>query len=111
MPVSLISSAGWNSSDLRRACVIYGFPILSLIDSALIAMATKKGMKGEPVFRGWLELHRKYGIWEVSLAKIVVSLILPWPELTPEPRVWLLVLYFMHVGVLFCRLLLKSRHK
>ena len=104
MPLASIDS----SYHIIKLLLIFGFLILSIIDSVLVVIASKRGVE-ESIsgFPGWLKLHYKYGIWKVNSIKIVISIVIPYPELALSPRLGILFFYLLHVIIFSYRLLLN----
>ncbi len=58
---------------IDRYLMIFGWPITTLIDSVLIWIAYKKGVKVDiGIIRNWYALHLKYGILRVNIYKIIL---------------------------------------
>ena len=99
---------GYSLHDIIRLVIVYGFLILSIIDSILILIASKRGIKKNIAgFPNWLGLHYKYGIWKVNFIKIVLSIIFPYPEISLNPRLGILFLYLIHEIVFSYRLIFR----
>ena len=95
--------------ELLQICARYGLLALALIDSMLVAIAAKKGIKQEiAIFRGFLEFHYKYGLWKTTCAKIIVSLLAGYP-IVVFGRPALFLFYSIHVIIFAYRLFFKTR--
>ena len=97
-----------NLFELLQIYSRYGLFVLALIDSMLVFIAAKKGIKQEiTIFRGFLEFHHKYGLWKTTCTKIIVSLLLGYPiVLFARPALFLL--YSIHVIIFEYRLFFKT---
>ena len=94
---------------ILKILVSYGFFVLSVVDSALIVIASKKGIKENiALFPGWINFHYKYGIWKINVIKILLSVIFPYPELALSPRIGILFFYLCHVIVFSVKLFLRA---
>jgi len=97
-----------SSYEIMKLAIQYGFLFLSIVDSILVVIASRlKIAENIAGFPGWLKLHYKYGIWKVNVIKLLISIILPYPELALSPRIGLLFFYFIHVFIFSYRLFLK----
>lgn len=103
--------AVWNYSphDIIRLVIVYGFLLLSIVDSILILIASRRGIKENIAgFPNWIGIHHKYGIWKVNFIKIVLSIIFPYPEISLNPRLGILFLYLFHVIIFSYRLFFRK---
>ena len=102
----------YSPQDIIRLVIVYGFLILSIVDSILVVIASRRGIqKNIAGFPNWLGLHYKYGIWKVNFIKILLSIIFPYPELSLNPRLGILFLYFLHIIVFSYRLFFRKYEK
>ena len=94
--------------ELLQICARYGLLALALIDSMLVFITAKRGIKNEiTIFTGFLEFHHKYGLWKTTCAKSIVSLLVGYPTVV-FGRAALFLLYCIHVIVFAYRLFFKS---
>lgn len=92
------STAAYSSYEIMRLLTQYGFIFLSIIDSLLVVISSRYKFKDDmPWFPGWLNFHYKHGIWKVNTIKILISILIPYPELALNPQVGLLFFYLLHV--------------
>ena len=97
-----------NLFELLQIYSRYGLLVLVLIDSMLVVITAKKGINQEiTIFRGFLEFHHKYGLWKITCAKIIVSLLAGYP-IVVFGRPALFLLYSIHVIIFAYRLVFKT---
>ena len=92
--------------DLIRIITIYSAAILVIIDSILIAIASKKKIQGHlGAISGWYEAHLKYGVFKTNIIKTLIVILLLLPDIPGNPQFIMILVYFIHVTLSIDRMI------